>query len=124
MNLLEELLFKEMAREAERRVSEFNAQELANTAWAFAAVNLLDKKLFRTLVREAGRRVSEFNAQDLTNMAWAFASVNLFDERLRRILAREAERHGEKLLTRQWEASPCHHGIAAFVAGAPRGPAV
>ena len=34
----DEQLFKALARVAERRLDEFNAQELANTAWAFATV--------------------------------------------------------------------------------------
>ena len=36
MGLLDKTLFEELAREAELRVSEFNAQSIANTAWAFA----------------------------------------------------------------------------------------
>ncbi len=64
-----EKLFRELAREAERWVSEFSAQALANTAWAFAKVKLSYEKLFIALAREAERRVNEFNAQDLTNTA-------------------------------------------------------
>ena len=73
-------LFEASARETERRVSEFNAQDIANTVWAFAKVKLLDEKLFAALAREAERRVRELNAQDLANMAWAFAKVNQSDE--------------------------------------------
>ena len=73
-------------------MSVFNAQDLANTAWAFATVNLLDEKLFRALAREAERRVSEFNAQNLANTAWAFATVKLLDEKLLRALALEEDR--------------------------------
>ena len=36
------LLFKAMAEGAERRVGDFNAQNLANIAWAFATVGQLD----------------------------------------------------------------------------------
>ena len=32
-------LFTALARAAERRVSDFNVQDIANTAWAFATVN-------------------------------------------------------------------------------------
>ena len=38
MNLVDETLFEALAREAERRASEFRAQKLANMAWAFATV--------------------------------------------------------------------------------------
>ena len=39
----DEKLFTDLAGQAERRVSEFKTQGLANTAWAFAMVNQLDK---------------------------------------------------------------------------------
>ena len=38
------LLFTSLTRAAELRMSEFNAQELANTAWAFATVKRSDEK--------------------------------------------------------------------------------
>merc|ERR1712216_852999 len=93
VNLSDDNIFG-VSREAERRANEFNGQELANTAWAFAKVKLSDEKLFRALAREAERRVSDYNAQEFANMAWVFAEVNLFDEKLFRALAREAERRG------------------------------
>ena len=58
-----------MARAAERRVREFNAQALANTAWAFATVKHPVEKLLTALARAAEERVREFNAQDLANTA-------------------------------------------------------
>ena len=92
MNLLDEQLFAALAISAQRRLSEFNVQGLANTAWAFATVNLLDKKLFAALAREAERRVSEFNAQDLANTAWAFATMNRSDEKVFTAVATATER--------------------------------
>ena len=58
-----------MARAAERRLSEFNAQELANTAWAFATARDREEKLFAALARAAERRLSELNPQDHANAA-------------------------------------------------------
>ena len=58
-----------MARAAERRLSEFNPQELANTAWAFATVNHRDEKLFAALASAAERQLSDFNVQELANTA-------------------------------------------------------
>ena len=43
------LLLASLAREAERRASELNAQELANTAWAFAKVGQQDEQLFKAV---------------------------------------------------------------------------
>ena len=69
------LLFAALTRAAEQRVSEFNAQELANTAWAFATVGQSDTKLVATLARAAEWRVRKFNTQELANTAWAFATL-------------------------------------------------
>ena len=45
MKLPHEKLFMALARAAERQVSKFNAQNLANTAWSFATVAQLDVQL-------------------------------------------------------------------------------
>ena len=71
-----------MARAAERRVREFNAQNLANTAWAFATVGQKDDQLFKALARMAERRLDQFNGQDFANIAWAFATVGQNDDQL------------------------------------------
>eukprot|EP00747_Dinoflagellata_sp_TGD_P159392 gnl/TRDRNA2_/TRDRNA2_177884_c0_seq3.p1 gnl/TRDRNA2_/TRDRNA2_177884_c0~~gnl/TRDRNA2_/TRDRNA2_177884_c0_seq3.p1 ORF type:complete len:122 (+),score=26.70 gnl/TRDRNA2_/TRDRNA2_177884_c0_seq3:48-413(+) len=57
-----------IATEAERRMSTFNAQDLADTAWAFASVSLLDEKLFSSVVLEAEPRASEFNTSNLARL--------------------------------------------------------
>ena len=52
----ETLLFSELARMAERRVCKFNAQGLANTLWASAAVNSYSDYLFgHVFVRQSLR---------------------------------------------------------------------
>ena len=60
-------LFKALATYAERRVEDFNQQNLANTAQAFATLGLSDTPLFVTLARKVERRVGDFNAQDVAN---------------------------------------------------------
>ena len=45
-----------MARAAERRVSKFNEQELANAAWAFATVGQSDEKFYAALATAAERQ--------------------------------------------------------------------
>ena len=42
-----------LARTAEQRVVNFNAQALSNTAWAFAAESERDASLFAALARAA-----------------------------------------------------------------------
>ena len=61
---------------AELRLGDFNVQELANTAWAFATANQPHAQLFVALARTAERRLGDFNVQDLANTAWAFATAN------------------------------------------------
>ena len=70
------ILVAALATAAERRLSDFNPQAVANTAWAFATVNYRDEKLFAALARVAERRLSNFNPQNVANVAWAFATVN------------------------------------------------
>ena len=47
-----------MARVVERRVSEFNAQYIANMAWAFGTVKHRNEKLFAAVARAVERRLS------------------------------------------------------------------
>ena len=71
-----------LARTAELRLVDFNVQELANKAWAFATANQLDAQLFAALAQlftalaRAERRQGDFNVQELANTAWAFATVS------------------------------------------------
>ena len=67
---------------AKWRLEKFSAQELANTAWAFAKVGQQDEQLFKALAKMAEPRLDQFNVQDLANMAWAFANVGQQDEQL------------------------------------------
>ena len=57
-------------------LGDFNVQDLANTAWAFATANQQDAQLFAALARTAKWRVGDFNVQELANTAWAFATSN------------------------------------------------
>ena len=77
----------------ERRLDKFKAQELANTAWAFATAGQQDVQLFTALasVAVAEWRLGNFNAQDLANTAWAFATAGQSDEQLFAMLAKVAE---------------------------------
>ena len=72
-------------------MGDFNAQGLANTAWAFATAGQSDALLFMTLARAAERRVGDLSAQELANTAWAFATAGRSDALLLMSLARAAE---------------------------------
>ena len=56
-----------------RYIGDTQMQNLANTAWAFAAAGESDALLFTSLVGAAERRMGDFNPQNLANTAWAFA---------------------------------------------------
>ena len=85
-------LFIALARAAERRVSDFKPQNLANTAWAFATLGQSDAPLFAALARAAERRMGDLKPQELANTAWAFARAALWDAAFFSVLARAAER--------------------------------
>ena len=69
MGQQDEQLFKALAMVAELRLDRFSAQELANTAWAFATVGQQDEQLFKALAKMAEWRLDNFNVQELANMA-------------------------------------------------------
>ena len=79
MDQLAARLFAAVAQEVQPQASEFNAQEFANTAWAFATLGQLDARLLAALAEEVRLQVSEFNAQELANTAWASATPGQLD---------------------------------------------
>ena len=60
----DEKQFPALARAAERRLNEFSAQNIANTAGAFEPVDHWDEKLFAALATAVRRRQSQFSAQN------------------------------------------------------------
>ena len=64
------LLFMVLARAAvKQHIRDFNSQDLANTAWAFATVGHKEDQLFTALAAAAEQRMRDFNMQDLVNTA-------------------------------------------------------
>ena len=64
-----------LMKAAERLMCDFNSQNLANAAWAFARADQSDASLFAALATAAERLMCDFNSQELANAAWAFATV-------------------------------------------------
>ena len=56
-------------------MGDFNSQDLANSACAFATAGQSDASLFALLATAAEQRMGNFNSQDLADTAWAFAKV-------------------------------------------------
>ena len=71
-----ESVWAALPRVVHRQLGGFNAQEISNTAWAFATVNYRDGTLFAALAIAAERRLSDFNTQEVANSAWACAVLN------------------------------------------------
>jgi len=68
------------------QLSDFNAQDLSNTAWGFTTAMRPATELFAAIAYKAVREhmVSHFSSQHLSNIAWAFAMAcvradDLFD---------------------------------------------
>ncbi|XP_031496948.1 RAP domain-containing protein, chloroplastic [Nymphaea colorata] len=81
-----ELLYlSEMDRIAEvaiTKTDEFNAQNVANTAGAFASMRHSASELFIELSTRASVIVHTFNEQELTQLLWAFSSLHEPADRL------------------------------------------
>ena len=62
--------------QAEAVIGLFNAQEVANTVWAYATMKRQPGKgLMRALEGQTAAIAGTFNAQDVANMLWAYATM-------------------------------------------------
>ena len=78
-----------------RGLGDFNAQDLSNTAWAFAKANRAAPALFDIISAEVVRRgLGDFNKQALSNTAWAFATAGHTAPALFDIISAEVVRRG------------------------------
>ena len=58
------------------RVGEFNAQYIANIAWASATVDQQNEALFASPAVAATTRLGEFSTRYFANLPWALAKVD------------------------------------------------
>jgi len=86
------LTLNAMATEAAWCVSDFDPQDLANTAWAFSTAGRAAPVLFDAIAAEVLRRVREFKAPSLANTAWAFDTAGHATPALVDAIAAEAAR--------------------------------
>ena len=123
-------LMAALATSIESRVGDCNAQELANTAWAFAKAEHRASALFDALATAAARRVRDFNAQELANTAHAFAKAGhaspaLFDAVAATAAPRLREFTPQGLANTVWAYAAAGHASpslfeAVAAASAPR----
>ena len=67
----------------------FNAQEVANTVWAFAKVEFLDERLLDALARRLMHPeiLETVNSQNIANTVWAFANMGALNMDLMKAVA-------------------------------------
>ena len=61
-------LFKAVAVEAPRRIDEFNAQDMANTLWAFACVGWKQYQIFREIGSSIAVHLNYLNEVDQSQL--------------------------------------------------------
>eukprot|EP00747_Dinoflagellata_sp_TGD_P225805 gnl/TRDRNA2_/TRDRNA2_99560_c1_seq1.p2 gnl/TRDRNA2_/TRDRNA2_99560_c1~~gnl/TRDRNA2_/TRDRNA2_99560_c1_seq1.p2 ORF type:complete len:150 (+),score=14.01 gnl/TRDRNA2_/TRDRNA2_99560_c1_seq1:143-592(+) len=76
------MVFASLATGTLLRLDGFDAQELANSAWAFAAATRPHVSLFAALARAAEQLLGCFTALGVTNLVWALASMSESKEQL------------------------------------------
>merc|ERR1711972_338160 len=72
-------LLKAIASESIAKLTSFELQSLANTAWSFATLGVYDGPLLDSISAQAIARLSQFDAQSLANTAFAFAALYLWN---------------------------------------------
>uniref|UniRef100_A0A7S4QFG5 RNA-editing substrate-binding complex 6 protein domain-containing protein n=1 Tax=Alexandrium monilatum TaxID=311494 RepID=A0A7S4QFG5_9DINO len=58
-------------------MSEFNAQNLANTAWACSTLAMPDEPLLAAIASAAMAKINHFIPLELANLAWSFATLGV-----------------------------------------------
>ena len=109
-----------------RGLLDFNPQDLANTAWAFATAGRAAPALLDAIATEAVRRgLRDFKPQNLANTAWAFATAGRAAPTLLDAIAAEAVRsdlrdfNEQELANTAWAfATADHLAPALFNSGA------
>ena len=71
-----------LATQATELMWEFDAQCVANTAWAYASLKVNEKSLMDAAGEYAVTRTDKFAAQGLANTVWAFATLGIRNEPL------------------------------------------
>jgi hypothetical protein len=116
-----------IAQQAQLLIADFNAQDISNTAWAFATAGVPAPELFAAIAAHAQPRLAEFKAQELSNTAWAFATAGVPAPELFAAIAaharpRIAEFKAQELSNTAWAfataAAPASELFAAIAARA------
>jgi len=85
INNQDQALFDAMAQAACNQMGGFNAQDIADTAWAFATLGHGAEQapaLFGELAAEACEQMGSFQEQRVADIAWAFTKAGHVDQAL------------------------------------------
>lgn len=105
-------IFEAIAEAAHGRLQQFDSQNVANLAWACAAIAFRKEKLLEALATHARQLVAEgaCEALSIANLLWAYASLAFVDLPLLTTLSGAAVQQG-------WESSPPSLSNAAWTPG-------
>jgi hypothetical protein len=70
---------RQLLREAEPKLRNFNSQAIANTIWSLATLDYSDTSFIEHLLVEAAPKLRDFNTQELSNTIWALATLKYSD---------------------------------------------
>jgi len=72
-------------------ITQFEPQELSNTAWSFARISFTHEPLLDAVSACSLQRASELSVQDVTTVAWSFAQLSKQDDPLFAAVAAEVK---------------------------------
>mmetsp|Transcript_67849 Transcript_67849/g.177946 ORF Transcript_67849/g.177946 Transcript_67849/m.177946 type:complete len:338 (-) Transcript_67849:83-1096(-) len=109
-----------LSADAIGKIAQFTAQNLTNTAWAFATLAISSPPLLQSVSAEAIKKCQEFHPQNFGNTAWAFAVCAVHDQPLLDAISSEASRNlaGYDLQALTWLADfdlTCRDEIARLL---------
>merc|ERR1711862_710751 len=108
-------------------ITDFRAQSLANTAWAFSSCKFYNEPLLDAISSEARKQMCEFAMQNLSNTVWSFSTLKCSDRPLFDAIAASAlpimtpqPQHPQNLANTAWAFAsqqfrhePLMHAIAS-----------
>lgn len=75
MGFLNRSLLDALAEWTLVKITTFNSQELANSAWTCAKLTYLNEALLKSIADSCLQEIGNFNPQDFANITWSFSKV-------------------------------------------------
>ena len=71
-----------LLQEAQRKVYDFNSQDIANTLNAMAKLDYKDDAVMQCMIQEARHKIDDFNAQNIAILCWSMLCLQQIDDSL------------------------------------------